>query len=99
MTMRPARIVAMIVSLAGLPALPQRPATVALPSVQPSIVRIEARGCRTSDRVATGFLWRESATAVTALHVVSGCATVAVYFEIQQVSRTARVVKILKRAD
>jgi S1-C subfamily serine protease len=62
--------------------------------VKPSILRVSC-----ADRAATGFLWTTPDTAVTALHVVSGCGTVTVYYEGQRVQRTATVVKVLRRAD
>ncbi len=62
--------------------------------VKPSVVRISC-----SNKAATGFLWSSSDTAVTALHVVSGCGNITVYYEALKVSRQASVVKVLRRAD
>jgi hypothetical protein len=50
-------------------------------------------------RIATGFLWTNPDTAVTALHVVAGCGNVTVYYEGQRVSRSAKVEKVLRHAD
>ena len=82
-------------SLAGEP---QHPAIAALPPIRASVLRVDARSCGTSDRVATGFLWHEG-EAVTALHVVAGCSDVWVYYEIQKLPRKAKVIRVLRRAD
>jgi Trypsin-like peptidase domain len=76
-----------------------------LDSVAPSVLRVEARHCRddhqlaTSDRVATGFVWRDKTTVVTAFHVVSGCPSISVYYQGRRISRPATVMKLLRRAD
>lgn len=62
--------------------------------VKPGIVQISCNG-----RMGTGFLWSSPDTAVTALHVVSGCGTVTVYFEKEKVQRTAKLARVLRRAD
>jgi S1-C subfamily serine protease len=76
-----------------------------LDSVASSVLRIDARQCQgnaqvaTMDRVATGFLWRDKNTAVTALHVVSGCPNISVYYQGLKISRSATIAKVLRKAD
>jgi hypothetical protein len=62
--------------------------------VKPSVVRVSC-----SDRTATGFLWTSADTAVTALHAVSGCTSITVYYEALRISRPASVTRVLRRAD
>ena len=62
--------------------------------VKPSVVRITCTG-----KAGTGFLWSTPDSAVTALHVVSGCGSITVYFEALKISRPATVAKVLRRAD
>jgi hypothetical protein len=62
--------------------------------VKPSIIRVSC-----SSRSGTGFLWSSPDTAVTALHLVAGCDKITAYYEALKVSRPARVVKVLRRAD
>lgn len=45
-----------------------------------SVVEVIARNCGTGDRQGSGFLWLEQKSVVTALHVVSGCKSVAVRY-------------------
>jgi hypothetical protein len=63
-------------------------------SVKPSVIRVTC-----SNRAGTGFLWSSPDTAVTALHVVAGCDKISAYYEALKVTRPARVVKVLRRAD
>src|SRR5215471_59739 len=76
-----------------------------LDALAPSVLRIDARQCRgdaqaeITDRVATGFLWRDKNTVVTALHVVSGCPNISVYYQGRKISRSAAIAKVLRRAD
>jgi hypothetical protein len=69
-----------------------------LENVLPSIVRVE---CRTegATRWATGFLWRDATTVVTALHAVAGCSAVFVRFEAPASTLPVQVAKVLRRAD
>lgn len=64
--------------------------------IKPSIVRIS---CSAVDRAATGFVWSNADTAVTAMHVVTGCGNVTVHYEAQKISRPAKVARVLGRAD
>lgn len=64
--------------------------------IKPSIVRIS---CGSVERTATGFLWSNHDTAVTAMHVVTGCGNITTYFEAQGISRSADVIRVLRRAD
>jgi len=70
-----------------------------------SVLRIDARECKSNaqvaamDRVATGFVWRDKNTVVTALHVVTGCPNISVYYQGLKISRPARVAKVLRKAD
>jgi S1-C subfamily serine protease len=77
-----------------------------LDAVAPSVLRIDARQCQGNvqaaapmDRVATGFLWRDKNTAVTALHVVTGCPNISVYYQGLKISRSATITKVLRKAD
>jgi hypothetical protein len=70
-----------------------------LNTLRKSIVRIDASQCDGDPRSGSGFIWQSKAKAVTALHVVSGCNKVGVYFEAQKVSKTAVIFKTLKMAD
>src|ERR1700678_2111782 len=75
-----------------------------LDSMAGSVLKVSARACGDaarpeSDRVATGFVWRDQGTAVTALHVISGCKTIDVYYQKAKISRSAEVLKVLRRAD
>lgn len=62
--------------------------------VRPSVIRISC-----SNRAGTGFLWSSPDTAVTALHLVSGCGKISAYYEALKVTRPATIVKVLRRAD
>jgi Trypsin-like peptidase domain len=62
--------------------------------VKPSVVRITCTG-----KSGTGFLWSSPDSAVTALHVVTGCGNITVYFEALKISRPATVARVLRRAD
>jgi hypothetical protein len=62
--------------------------------VKPAVIRISC-----SNKSATGFLWSNADTAVTALHVVAGCDRITAYYEALRVSRPATVVRVLRRAD
>ena len=73
--------------------------------VAPSVVRVESRGCTGSgmgatERTATGFVWRDKDSIVTALHVVAGCSNIGVVYSVPStLARSASVVKILRGAD
>jgi hypothetical protein len=97
--MRRAITVIFLLAGSGSLAIPQHPAIAILPGLKPSIVRVDARSCGGMNRIATGFLWRSSATAVTALHAVSGCTDIGVYFEIQKIARRASVVRVYNKGD
>jgi Trypsin-like peptidase domain len=62
--------------------------------IKPSVIRVSC-----SNKAATGFLWSSPDTAVTALHVVAGCDKISAYYESLKVSRPAKVIKVLRRAD
>lgn len=62
--------------------------------VKPSVIQISC-----TNKAGTGFLWSSPDTAVTALHVVSGCDRIQVYYEALKIRRLATVVKVLRRAD
>ncbi len=64
-------------------------------SIKPSVLRVK---CGTSG-TATGFLWSSHDKAVTALHVVAGCANIIVDYEKLGISRSATVAKVLRDAD
>ncbi len=65
-----------------------------------SVVKIECRSTGTEDgHAATGFLWGQTNTVVTALHVVAGCNNITVYFEASGAKRRATISRVRKRAD
>jgi hypothetical protein len=76
-----------------------------LDALASAVLRIDARQCRgdaqvvATDRVATGFLWRDKNTVITALHVVAGCPNINVYYQGRRISRSATITKVLRRAD
>lgn len=74
----------------------------------PAVVRVEARTCRVGNqfgdgRTATGFVWHDSSTIVTALHVIAGCSNVVVSYQAKEnngtIDRAASVTKVLREAD
>ncbi len=68
-------------------------------AVAQSVLKISASNCQAGDRMATGFIWRDANTAVTAWHVVAGCSNLIVYYEKARVSRAAHVVRLRRYAD
>jgi hypothetical protein len=47
-----------------------------------SVVQVLARSCgQQPNRTASGFIWRDSATVVTAYHAVAGCSSIALYLQ------------------
>ncbi|HVR29672.1 MAG TPA: serine protease [Thermoanaerobaculia bacterium] len=85
-------------AVASLPALPARAAEAS--AVARSVVKVNAQQCHGgTNRSATGFLWGNSSQVVTSLHVLAGCRQVSVRFEAAGATRTARIAKVLLRAD
>lgn len=76
-----------------------------LDALTSSALRIDAKQCQghatfgATDRVATSFIWRDKTTVVTALHVVSGCPNISVYYQGRQISRSVTITKVLRKAD
>jgi hypothetical protein len=70
-----------------------------LRQVSRSVVRVQAQGCPGGERSATGFIWDQSATAVTALHVVGGCDQISVYYEAEKVTRATSIYRVLTKSD
>lgn len=65
-----------------------------------SVVQVQARGCPDGDRVASGFAFGPDQHVVTALHVVSGCQRLSVYWEKHGgATQQAQVVRVLNDAD
>lgn len=64
--------------------------------LKPSVIRIT---CPAANRAATGFVWSNPDTAVTAMHVVTDCPSIVVQYEQQRVPRRARVTRVLSHAD
>ncbi len=65
-----------------------------------SVVRIYANHCHSGgDRGSTGFVWPQSNTVVTALHVVSDCDYIEVYSEFIRASRQVRLTRVLRQSD
>jgi hypothetical protein len=71
----------------------------ALEKARSATFRVEASGCMGGNRQATGFLWSDGSTVVTALHVVAGCGKTGVYSETLRRSIEARLVHSLNFAD
>lgn len=65
-------------------------------AVKPSVISIS---CASDGRSGTGFVWSSSDSAVTALHVVTGCQKIMVHYESLGVSESARLARISRRAD
>ncbi len=59
----------------------QVPSAAVMNLAKRSIARVRARNCGVNpERVATGFLWRDNITLVTARHVIAGCSSISVIF-------------------
>ncbi len=89
-----------ILSLLHLPVYAQNgPSLATMDRAVKSIVQVIARSCAGgSSRTGTGFLWKNSTQVVTALHVISGCSSVAVYYQgVREFGATP--VRALKDAD
>lgn len=67
--------------------------------VSQSVVQVRGRGCGTSDRAGTGFVWPTADRVVTAMHLVAGCQRLALYHEGRRVERDAVVVSLLHEGD
>jgi len=70
----------------------------------PSVLRITAVNCSggtglLDGRTATAFIWRDRSTAVTALHVVSGCSTINVWYQARATQKKAFISKVYKDGD
>jgi len=74
-------------------------ATTVIERAARSVARVSAMQCEGAKRVGTGFVWRDRAHLVTALHVVAGCRRIAVYFESTKTTSGAQVVRVLRQAD
>lgn len=93
---------ALFAALAGMPFL----AEAASMSVQlreqvaRSVVQVQARGCPGGDRVGSGFAFGPDQHVVTALHVISGCQRISVYWEkYGGATQQASIARVLKGAD
>ncbi len=83
----------------GSCAMAQTPGPV-LEKARQSTFRVEAARCQDGGgRKATGFLWSDGSTVVTALHVVAGCNTLSVYSEVLKRNITAKLTHTLNAAD
>jgi S1-C subfamily serine protease len=98
MRLKPLLLLILLV-LAGRPACGQAVPAAQIEVVKQSVVKITASQCDTGDRIATGFTWRDTDTAVTAWHVVAGCRNLTVYYQGAKVSRRAHIVKLRRYAD
>jgi S1-C subfamily serine protease len=65
-------------------------------AIKPSVILIS---CVSDGRSGTGFVWSSTNSAVTALHVVTGCQKIVVHYESLGVSEAASLAKISRRAD
>jgi hypothetical protein len=75
-----------------------------LAAVAPSILRLTTANCvgnggLLDGRTATAFIWRDKGTAVTALHAVSGCSVINVWYQTAGVQRSARISKVYRDGD
>lgn len=84
----------------GRPTYADEPQPEVLTEASKSVGQVIARGCKGPDRTRTGsgFIWGSTTQVVTALHVVSNCEHVAVYFrETREIP--AEIVRVLVGAD
>ncbi len=63
-----------------------------------SVVRVSGIQCP-ANRFATGFIWQNQNSVVTAWHVVAGCKNVSVHYEKERVDRAAHIVKLRRASD
>ncbi len=95
-------VLGLLVGLSGLPYLAQAASMNAQlrEQVARSVVQVQARGCPGGDRVGSGFAFGPDQHVVTALHVVSGCQRISVYWEKHGgATQQARIVGVLNGAD
>jgi len=71
----------------------------ALEKARPATFRVDAANCNGGNRNATGFLWSDGSTVVTALHAVAGCGTLSVYSETLGKNTVAKLARSLNSAD
>jgi len=71
----------------------------ALEKARLATFRIDAANCNGGNRNATGFLWSDGSTVVTALHAVAGCGTLSVYSETLGKNTIATLTHSLNSAD
>jgi hypothetical protein len=97
--MRATRIAATIALAAStLCGRAQTPATM-LEKARPATFRIDAAQCSGHDHSATGFLWSDGSTVITALHAVAGCRNLSVFSETLLRQIPATLVHSLNSAD
>jgi S1-C subfamily serine protease len=98
MTRLIAKLSLAIVASVGLTA--QAPSGTTMTVAARSVAKVIALECPGStSRVGSGFVWRDSATVVTARHVVAGCRRVTIYFQSQGKSYTARPDREIRSRD
>ena len=91
-------IIAFPASLERLIAM-QEPGADAVINAKQAVVQIFSTNCDNGDRHASGFIWRDSSTVVTDLHVVSGCRSIRVYLASVRKSYDATAERALAEAD
>jgi hypothetical protein len=65
-----------------------------------AFVRVDAAGCTLGARRGSGFVWQNSDSVVTALHVVAGCTNISVRYAVGGGQlRKAQVTRTLKKND
>ena len=92
-------IALVILALGAAPHAATLPSAEQLKQLGRSIVKVQARGCPGGDRAASGFIWNQPTTVVTALHVVAGCQEISLYYESERVTRAATTIRVHRRND
>jgi hypothetical protein len=70
------------------------------PAARGAFVRIDTTQCSSGSRRGSGFVWTNTSSVVTALHVVASCANIAIRYPVQGgQSRNARIERVLRKYD
>src|SRR5688500_6719378 len=65
-----------------------------------AFVRVDSAGCESGPRRASGFVWNNTQTVVTALHAVAGCSSISVRYAVDGGQlRKAHVTRLVRRFD
>ena len=97
--MRPMRVAASIFLAALTVCGEAQTPGLMLEKARPATFRVDAADCSGGNRNATGFLWSDGSTVVTALHAVAGCRTLSVFSETLRQNIPATLQHSLNSAD